>query len=74
MDIYDTVELPQWAIGYLEYGDDSALSLEDIALIGTWVATLPPGALFAYGSVNEFCYSPVFGMPCGTFNTDVILP
>ena len=63
--------VPQWAVPYLVNSDDSGLTSEDKSLVDQWVAKLLANdglELLApiYGSENEFCFAPAFGLACGT--------
>ena len=63
--------VPQWAVNYLVYGDDSGLSPDDIGMVDRWVEGLRSGEGLELlcpidGSENEFCSSPTFGPACGT--------
>ena len=73
--VLESLDIPQWAQCFIEYGDGSGLSDEDEALVTEWLNAVVEehGAVcFAWGSVNEFCTQPEFGLACGTFNTDVL--
>lgn len=62
--------VPQWAVPYLVNSDDSGLTPEDKSLVDRWAAELLADGfeLLApiYGSENEFCSAPAFGLACGT--------
>ena len=63
--------VPQWAVNYLVYGDDSGLAKDDIGMIDKWTAELLAEEGLELlcpidGSENGFCSSPAFGLACGT--------
>lgn len=67
----DVVErVPQWAVMYLEYGDDSSLEPHDKALVDGFVDGLRKEGLRLVapvdGSESEFERHPAFGLACGT--------
>lgn len=63
--------VPQWAVNYLVYGDDSGLAPDDIGMVDRWVEGLRSREglellCLIDGSENEFSSSPAFGPACGT--------
>lgn len=71
LELYDTVDLPAYAVYYIEYGDSSGLDDEDIANIDEWLETLPPHCTFSYGEESEFTPYPEFGLACDTIETEI---
>lgn len=67
----DIVErVPQWAVTYLEYGDDSSLEPHDKALVDGFVDKLRKEGFRLVapvdGSESEFELRPAFGLACST--------
>ena len=63
--------VPQWAVNYLVYSDDSGLTPEDKSMVDQWTAELLAEEGLELlcpidGSENEFSSSPAFGPACGT--------
>lgn len=63
--------IPQWAVCYLENGDDSGLTPEDKKLVDDYVERLlKEGHLRLLGPIdgteNGFSSHPAFGLACGT--------
>lgn len=61
--------IPEWAINYLEYGDDPNLSPKDTALIDEWFeknelfeSTFVPD----FNDTIAFDRTPAFGLPTNT--------
>lgn len=75
-----TVEgVPQWAVNYFEYGDESGISAEDKKMADQWYEKISSGGLHLIfpidGSENEFNPSPAFGLACSTVDyTAEVLP
>lgn len=72
-DIIENV--PQWAVTYLEYGDDSSLEPHDKSLVDGFVDRLLKEGLRlgapVDGSEREFVRHPAFGLACGTVDYTV---
>jgi hypothetical protein len=67
----DVVErVPQWAVTYLEYGDDSSLEPHDKVLVDRFVDKLLKEGFRLVapvdGSESEFEPHPAFGLACET--------
>ena len=62
--------VPQWALMYLDYGDDSALEPHDKALVDGFVDRLRKEGFRLVapidGSESEFEPHPAFGSACAT--------
>ena len=62
--------IPNWATCYIMYGDDSGLTLEDVAMADKFVKDLEKDGLRLShpisGSENEFNSYPAFGDACDT--------
>lgn len=60
--------VPDWAVNYLMYGDDSGLDEEDLATVNAWMDENGYSDLVSTedGTENEFSNTPAFGKPCGT--------
>ena len=60
--------IPQWAVCYIVYGDDSGLSENDIALVHNYMKSLYDEGIRLTEMVDdsecEFCSCPEFGEPC----------
>ena len=68
----DTVNLPSWAITYIEYGDNTNLTDDEEREINDWLAEYEgqyDNITFSYGEADEFNTSPAFGLPCSTVKT-----
>lgn len=73
----DTVELPEWSLAYLEYGDATGLTDEEVKLVDEWVKAFQVD----YGIVSlcyeywpdtsGFSFRPAFGLPCQTMTAKV---
>lgn len=68
---FTTVErIPQWAVCYLVYGDDSALEPDDKKLVDDYEDRLLAKGLRLVcpidGTENDFCAYPAFGLACET--------
>lgn len=69
-------QLPEYAVCYLEYGDDSGLSEEDVRNIDAWRDSLecdesPYSPSFDYGENRYFTSYPAFGLPCDCIDLTV---
>lgn len=69
----DVVErVPQWAVTYLEYGDDSSLGPHDKALVDGFIDKLRKEGLRLVapvdGSESELELRPAFGLACSTID------
>jgi hypothetical protein len=71
--IYESVDLPQWAIPYIHDGDVSGLENEEVDLIDDWIMSLPNGVTYCFGKNNSFCNNPAFGLPCSTTKTIILI-
>lgn len=63
--------IPQWAVCYLENGDDSGLTPEDKKLVDDYVERLLKKEYLRLlgpldGTENGFSSHPAFGLPCET--------
>ena len=68
------VELPEWAVVYLEYGKDDSLPDSDKELIDTWVSSLPQGdKIYYFEGESYFTHYPEFGLPCQVVDTTVTI-
>lgn len=68
--------IPQWAVCYIAYGDDSGLTEEDKKMVDTFLATLKKDGWTICeapieGSENSFCRYPLFGLPCETVDYEI---
>lgn len=72
MIITDTIRnIPQWAVCYLAYGDDTGITDEDKKLVDDFVDELNKDGWRLCeapieGSENSFCSHPAFGLACDT--------
>lgn len=74
MKVLDTinVDMPEYAIYFLEYGEDGSLSNEDITNIDKFINRLKSEYdnkcyfTFSYDNLDNhfFTHSPEFGLPC----------
>lgn len=64
--------IPQWAVPYIEYGDSSGLTQEEIDMIDRYRAGLADEGYRLVapveGSENEICAFPEFGRSCATID------
>ena len=68
----DTITGPEWALIYLEYGDDSALTEEEVKLVDQWVEKLKPWRIVGPDSEGDG-YSSWFGIcPLTGLGTDLV--
>lgn len=61
--------VPEWAVNYLEYGDDPDLSSQDTVLIDEWLEKNKlRGSTFVpdFKDTIDFDRSPAFGLPTNT--------
>ena len=61
--------VPEWAINYLEYGDDPDLSSKDIKPIDEWLEKNKLwGSTFVpdFNDTIDFDRNPAFGLPTNT--------
>lgn len=61
--------VPEWAINYLEYGDDPELSSQDTVFIDEWLEKNKLwGSTFVpdFNDTIAFDSSPAFGLPTNT--------
>lgn len=63
--------IPQWAVCYLVYSDDSGLTLDDKNTVDDYVERLRETEHLRLvcpvdGTEDEFCSRPAFGLACGT--------
>lgn len=67
--------IPQWAVTYLEYNDDSSLEPSDKELVDRFVDKLLKDGFRLIapvdGSESEFEPYPAFGLACGTVDYTV---
>ena len=61
-------DVPDWAVNYLMYGDDSGLDEEDLEEVDAWMKANGYSDLVdtEEGTENEFCSYPAFGKACAT--------
>jgi hypothetical protein len=69
--IFDVVDIPSWSLCYLINNDDSGLNDDEIAMVDSWLETLPKGFSLDCGSEEEFSAYPEFGLACSTVNTAI---
>ena len=71
-ELVETVALPQYAVTYIEYGEEEEeLATSDKAKIDAWLKTMPRDVYFEYGADPYFTNYPVFGKPCVCITTDI---
>ena len=72
-----TVEnIPQWAVCYIAYGDDSGITKEEKAMVDAFILSLNNNGWQICetpisGSENEFCRFPAFGDACATVDFEI---
>ena len=55
IELFDRFIIPAWAIGFLEYGDQSGLTDEEVEILTRWqAAELPAGAVLDWNSEVSF--------------------
>lgn len=70
-----TEQVPTWAIPYLEYGDPSGLSEEEIEEIDGWLNYhFPNGYVCEYYNDCSFTRRPLWGNACDTTTVDFYEP
>lgn len=73
-----TEQVPEWAVVYLEYGDSSSMTDDEVAAINEWLEDTFPSTGFIcdfhFDDVTEFCTHPLWGLPCKTITTDFYEP
>lgn len=72
----DTIKnIPQWAISYIVYLDDSGLDEADKKMVDDFVIALAnDGWTLEYpinGTENTFCRFPAFGDACATVDFEI---
>lgn len=69
--------VPQYAVGYLVYGETDALLPEDLEAVRSWLDGLTAQGIRLgtpiEGSENEFCTKPAFGPACETVDFDALI-
>lgn len=72
------IDMPEWAINYLEYGEDGSLTPEDCAEVDAWLESMAAHGFtsptFDYhwdSEHNGFYHYPAFGLGCGCIRTTV---
>lgn len=68
--------VPQWAVCYIAYGDDSGLTEEDKKMVDTFLDGLTQDGWNICespieGSENSFCRYPQFGLSCETVDYEI---
>lgn len=70
-----TEQVPTWAIGYLEYGDPTGLTEEEITTIDEWLhENFPRGFVCEYHDDTSFTSHPLWGLPCDAETVDFYEP
>ena len=70
-----TEQVPTWAIGYLEYGDSTGLTDEEIEAIDEWLNEyFPRGFVCVYHHDASFTFHPLWGLPCDAETVDFYEP
>ena len=67
--VFRVVEkIPDWAIVYMMYGDESGLDEEDVKLVDIWMKKNGLKSLVGVedDSYDDFSAHPAFGLPCAT--------
>lgn len=63
-----TAKIPDYAVCYIEYGEDDNLTPEDVQNINEWLESLKESGFtsptFSWGDDYGFTYAPEFGLPC----------
>lgn len=55
IELFDRFIIPAWAIGFLEYGDLSGLTDNEVAILTRWqAAELPRGAILDWSEATSF--------------------
>lgn len=76
MMIYDTVNLPTYALAYLIYGDGSGLSPHDIKIIDRWIdhySDIEGQFHLSPHSDEYFSSVPAFGLPTTCVDCDIVI-
>lgn len=70
--------IPEWAIGYIEYGESDSLTVEDCAEVDKWLRHIAKegytSPTFDYHwdhEANGFYHYPEFGLGAGCIRTTV---
>lgn len=74
-----TEKIPSWAIYYLEYGDPTGLTEEDIAMVDDFIDdNFPNGYVMSFTNGLEattyFTSHPAFGLACDVYDVDFYEP
>lgn len=74
-----TEKVPNWALSYLEYGDPTGLSEEEIEEIDEWLGeNFPDGFIMQFhdGDNAEIYFTtvPLFGLPGEVYDMDFYNP
>ena len=70
MEKTDTVTLPEYAVTYLEYGEQDQLNAEDIKNIENWLKRYN-NPIFQYEEGSYFSKFPAFGLACTCIDCNV---
>lgn len=73
-ELWQIVDMPEWAVCYLEYGDEGDLSNEDMFCAGSWYDDLVhhveeahdgrnADVVLSYGEDRYLSSHPAFGLP-----------
>lgn len=65
--------IPEWAIYFLEYGDDDGLTEKEVdELINFTDINFPVGYTMSvqWDNFRDFDSHPAFGLPCKTYHVD----
>ncbi len=57
-------KIPTWALMYLEYGDASGLTDEDLEVVNAWIRESHLQYLGPLSYDEYFSHYPAFGKPC----------
>lgn len=70
-----TEQVPTWAIPYLEYGDPSGLTEEEVEEMDEWLHdNFPRGYVCEYHDDETFTRKPLWGLACNTTTVDFYEP
>ena len=70
-----TEQVPTWAVPYLEYGDPSGLTEEEVEEIDEWLHdNFPRGYVCEYHDDETFTRKPLWGLACNTTTVDFYEP
>lgn len=76
MEYVTTEKIPTWAVYYLEYGDPTGMSEEDISQADEFInENFPHGFVMDIVDHNSyFTYKPAFGLACDVYDVKFYNP